>query len=350
MPLIKPLPDGPLDIIGDIHGEFDALCQLIAHLGYTPDGGHPQQRTLVFVGDFVDRGPDSPSVLALARQLIRQGRAVAVLGNHELNLLRGTPKEGAGWYFQEREVSDRDKFEPYARISPAERDACRDFLNTLPLALERADLRVVHAAWWTPAIDLLRGITDEDVLAAWHRLEQTARAQRATSDLDERLARERGIWPHSLEQAQPQPPLLVAHAELDTLKQMANPLRVLTSGVERPTAAPFWAGGKWRMVERHRWWDDYRDDVAVVIGHYWRRRHVMDRTATGKHDPDVFGGIDPLHWHGPRRQVFCVDYSVGGRWRARKDGTPPAQHYRLAALRWPERTLVFDDGTREETT
>ncbi len=54
MSLIQSLPDGPLDIVGDIHGEHDALCALLGHLGYDLDGAHPDGRTLVFVGDFCD--------------------------------------------------------------------------------------------------------------------------------------------------------------------------------------------------------------------------------------------------------------------------------------------------------
>ena len=64
MSLIQSLPEGPLDIVGDIHGEFDALLALLSHLGYDPRGHHPQGRRPVFVGDFCDRGPDSPAVLA----------------------------------------------------------------------------------------------------------------------------------------------------------------------------------------------------------------------------------------------------------------------------------------------
>lgn len=94
MSLIQSLPDGPLDIVGDIHGEYDALCSLISHLGYDQQGKHPQGHTLVFVGDFCDRGPDSPAVLALAQELVESGRAIAVLGNHEINLLREDAKDG----------------------------------------------------------------------------------------------------------------------------------------------------------------------------------------------------------------------------------------------------------------
>ena len=70
MSLIQSLPDGPLDIVGDIHGEFAALQSLLEHLGYDEDGAHPEGRSLVFVGDFCDRGPDSPAVLALVQALV----------------------------------------------------------------------------------------------------------------------------------------------------------------------------------------------------------------------------------------------------------------------------------------
>lgn len=61
--LVAKLPEGGLDIVGDIHGEIDALRDLLGHLGYGPEGQSDPGRRLVFVGDLVDRGPDSPSVL-----------------------------------------------------------------------------------------------------------------------------------------------------------------------------------------------------------------------------------------------------------------------------------------------
>ena len=79
MSLVQRLPDGPLDIVGDIHGEFDALCALLGHLGYDDQGCPPEGRSLVFVGDFCDRGPNSPAVFELAKRLITSGKAVAVL-------------------------------------------------------------------------------------------------------------------------------------------------------------------------------------------------------------------------------------------------------------------------------
>ncbi|MFB7597121.1 polynucleotide kinase-phosphatase [Streptomyces sp. NPDC056160] len=73
---------GPFDIIGDIHGCSAELESLLGKLGYT-DGVHPEGRTAVFVGDLVDRGPDSPGVLRRVMSMVKSGNALCVPGNHE---------------------------------------------------------------------------------------------------------------------------------------------------------------------------------------------------------------------------------------------------------------------------
>lgn len=73
---------GPFDIIGDIHGCSAELEALLGKLGYT-DGVHPEGRTAVFVGDLVDRGPDSPAVLRRVMAMVKSGDALCVPGNHE---------------------------------------------------------------------------------------------------------------------------------------------------------------------------------------------------------------------------------------------------------------------------
>jgi len=89
---------GPFDIIGDVHGCADELRQLLEQLGYaiTSDQAAsygvqvtpPAGRTAVFLGDLVDRGPDSPAVLRLVMSMVETGAAVCVAGNHENKLLR----------------------------------------------------------------------------------------------------------------------------------------------------------------------------------------------------------------------------------------------------------------------
>ncbi|MEU9438015.1 polynucleotide kinase-phosphatase [Streptomyces sp. NPDC048252] len=73
---------GPFDIIGDIHGCALELEGLLGKLGYV-DGVHPGGRQAVFVGDLVDRGPDSPGVLRRVMAMVKSGNALCVPGNHE---------------------------------------------------------------------------------------------------------------------------------------------------------------------------------------------------------------------------------------------------------------------------
>ena len=349
MSLVQPLPEGPLDIVGDIHGEYDALCALLAHLGYDEQGRHPKGRTLVFVGDFCDRGPNSPAVLTLAQRLIESRRAVAIMGNHEINLLRHDPKDGAGWFFDERTERDQVKYAPFARPTEAARKNILALISSLPVALERDDLRIVHAAWLQDKIDAARQLQPGSLRQTYDQWEQLASQKSTDTDLEQRMQAEMTGWPWGLEDPHQQPPLLHAHAENEANKQMLNPLKVLTSGVERKSTVPFFAGGKWRFSERVAWWDDYDHATPVVVGHYWRRLNPIDRAIVGKGDPDLFDAIDPLHWHGKRKNVFCVDFSAGGRWAERKAGKPQGQDFKLAALRWPEKTLQFDDGSHRLT-
>ncbi|WP_410675596.1 polynucleotide kinase-phosphatase [Amycolatopsis sp. cmx-4-68] len=78
---------GPFDVIGDVHGCAAELEELLAELGYV-DGVHPDGRTAVFVGDLVDRGPDTPGVLRRVMGMAASGDALVVCGNHEQKLVR----------------------------------------------------------------------------------------------------------------------------------------------------------------------------------------------------------------------------------------------------------------------
>lgn len=91
---------GPFDIIGDVHGCYDELLDLLALLGYQPDEmsgemsrdvpamRHPHGRRVVFVGDLVDRGPKITETVTLARRMVDAGQAFCVPGNHDNKLLR----------------------------------------------------------------------------------------------------------------------------------------------------------------------------------------------------------------------------------------------------------------------
>lgn len=347
MSLIQALPDGPLDVVGDIHGELPALRQLMAHLGYDAQGVHPDGRHLVFVGDLVDRGSDSPGTVALVQALVQAGRARAVLGNHEINLLRRDAKDGAGWFFDERLHSDQQKYPSFQRPQDyAQRAAITHFLRHLPLGLERADLRIIHAAWLPDAVESARQIPLGHTCLAYDDWEIRAACAAHIAHIADRMALEAQAWPHSLEDGRHRPPFMPAHSESELNKSAFNPLKVLTCGLVRRASETFFAGNKWRFVQRVPWWDEYVQDTPVIVGHYWRRS-----AGAAQASPEaLFASVAPLAWHGRRGNVFCVDYSVGGRPQARQNGSATVHSdFRLAALRWPERTLMFDDGSEHET-
>jgi hypothetical protein len=85
------------DLVGDIHGHADALHRLLREFDYSEVEGlfrHPQ-RKMIFVGDFIDRGPQQREVLRIARSMCEAGAASAVVGNHEFNAI--------GWAAQNRD-------------------------------------------------------------------------------------------------------------------------------------------------------------------------------------------------------------------------------------------------------
>ncbi|WP_433462856.1 polynucleotide kinase-phosphatase [Spirillospora sp. CA-128828] len=88
---------GPFDVIGDVHGCRTELEELLTSLGYEIDrdaqgravgANHPGGRSALFVGDLVDRGPDTPGVLRLVMGMVAAGDALCVSGNHEAKLVR----------------------------------------------------------------------------------------------------------------------------------------------------------------------------------------------------------------------------------------------------------------------
>ncbi|THF85246.1 serine/threonine protein phosphatase [Deinococcus sp. KSM4-11] len=82
---------GPFDVIGDVHGCLSELRALLLRLGYCLDGGQvspPSGRTAVFLGDLVDRGPDSAGVLRLVMGMVSAGTALCLPGNHEEKVAR----------------------------------------------------------------------------------------------------------------------------------------------------------------------------------------------------------------------------------------------------------------------
>jgi protein phosphatase len=134
---------GPFDVIGDVHGCADELRALLDCLGYPaePAAPHPAGRRAVFVGDLVDRGPDTPAVVRLATAMVASGTGLCVMGNHDIKLARALRGEPVSISRGRARSLDQLQREP-ALIPTAER-----FLTGLPdhLVLDAGRLVVAHA-------------------------------------------------------------------------------------------------------------------------------------------------------------------------------------------------------------
>ena len=338
---IRSLPASiPLDIIGDVHGEWEPLQQLLHFLGYDERGRHPRGRKLVFVGDLCDRGPDSPAVLDWAIEMMANDQAYAVIGNHELNLLVNDPKDGSGWYFPDRS-QDETRYAPWQHYADHKRQQLKETLTQWPLILQRDVLRIVHAAWLPDCIYKLSECAFSSLAEMnqyWEERFYDDFRQTAWYDVYKQETENLGI---SLEDEHYAMSFQPGIAHYDLLRSCHNPVRALTSGIQAVTKTPFYINGRWRFTVRKPWWQQYTDQVAVIIGHYWRNWYSE---GVAEHRKNLFQE-PPTQWLGSQQQVFCIDYSVGARWRERQQSILPTQtRLHLAALRWPEKVIVLDNG------
>jgi protein phosphatase len=143
---------GPFDIIGDVHGCHAELVALLRGLGYGVDADGttvtpPEGRRAVFVGDYGDRGPDTPAVLKLVMAMAEAGTAICLPGNHDLKLVRKLKgrdvriTHGLAETLEQLDA-EHDEF----------RDRVRDFLDRLVshAVLDDGRLVVAHAGMKEP--------------------------------------------------------------------------------------------------------------------------------------------------------------------------------------------------------
>lgn len=152
-----------LDIIGDVHGQFDKLVGLLSHMGYRETGGawrHPS-RSVIFVGDLIDRGPKQLATLDLVRAMVDLGSARCIMGNHEFNAIAWvTPDPDHPGKFLRDHHKPGNREQHAAFLEQVEgthkQKEITDWFRILPLWLDLGGIRVVHACWHQASIDLLQ--------------------------------------------------------------------------------------------------------------------------------------------------------------------------------------------------
>ena len=154
------------DIIGDIHGEYPALIKLLTELGYgeLDDIWQHEERKVIFLGDFIDRGKYQREVLAVVRPMIENKYALAVMGNHEFNAIAFFTEDGKGGYLRQRNEKNRGQHKAFLMAyekDPEEWQNIIGWFRSLPLWLDLDDIRIVHACWDCEKIEKIeRGYGD----------------------------------------------------------------------------------------------------------------------------------------------------------------------------------------------
>jgi Calcineurin-like phosphoesterase len=154
------------DVIGDIHGHAKALRNLLGDMGYHEDGGvfrHPDRR-VIFVGDFIDRGPEQIDVLNISRSMCEAGTALAVMGNHEFNALGWATPDGNGGFLRPHNSQHHGQHKEFLLQIGDESEnhiSALAWFQTLPVWLDLPGLRIVHACWHGPSQQKLLPHLDE---------------------------------------------------------------------------------------------------------------------------------------------------------------------------------------------
>lgn len=298
------------DIIGDIHGHADELVRLLRHLGYRDSGAgfRHDDRKVVFLGDFIDRGEhlrQHRRLLDIVMTMVNGGHAHAVMGNHEFNAL-AFHTEHEGEYLRprtDRNVKQHRAFLNEFDNEPELKRDLLDFFYRLPLWLELAlgdkgRIRAVHACWDQKSIELMRERTSSG------RLDRNLLIEASTKGT-------------------------AAYAAVETLLK----------GVEHelPEGITFNdKDGHERNAVRVKWWQaDARSlgDIAlpegVEIGHAAALPVPDDIPWYGADSPPCFVGH---YWRNGEPEplapnIACLDYSV-------------AKKGKLVAYRWSGETAL----------
>ena len=177
MGLIKINKTQGYDLIGDIHGCGNSLKHLLIKMDYVHKKGcyRHAQRKVIFLGDIIDRGPRIREALHIVKDMVDQGQAEIVLGNHEYNAMcyctQGRKNSGLPFLREHNARHHRliretlDQFQSFQ----SEWDAFLSWFHEIPLFIEKEHFRVVHACWDDHAIERLKlsspaGCITEDLL------------------------------------------------------------------------------------------------------------------------------------------------------------------------------------------
>ena len=320
------------DIIGDIHGHADALRRLLVKMEYTELDGvwRHAERTAIFLGDFIDRGPKQVETVMMVRRMVEAKAAMAIMGNHEFNAIAyylKHPRQKRRHLRTHTGIIGKKNFEQHqsflaeAKSKPGLHQELVEWFLTLPLWLDLPEIRVVHACWHPKFMNYLRP--------------RLAPNNLLTKELMVHASREPK---HEALKDNPEPSVFKA-------------VEALMKGIEAPLPAPHSfkdKGGHIRRRVRVTWWNreaktfgdaallspraegawseqaipahaliDYPTDKPLFFGHYWREDEPK-----------------PLS-----DNVACLDYSIAAKGQLvayRTDGERVLNPKNFKSVNWEQ--------------
>ncbi|PCM45953.1 metallophosphoesterase [Marinobacter sp. ANT_B65] len=279
------------DLIGDIHGYASELKALLTKMGYQETGGvwqHPE-RKVIFLGDFVDRGPEQVETVLIARNMVESGNALAVMGNHEFNAVCwATPDpENPDEYLRPHTAKNQDQHQAFLDQVGEGSDQHKsmvEWFKTLPVYLELPDLRVVHACWHPKYLKSIGQFTDDQNRLLPEAWEASSREGSLAYDTIETLLKGLEI------------PLPPGHYFLDKENNKRTDVRTRWWQTEKLTYRDLAMvpGSEIDKIPHDPVEADilpgYDGEKPVFVGHYWLK-----------------GEPAPLS-----DRIACLDYSVAG--------------------------------------
>lgn len=291
-----------IDLIGDVHGHADELEELLTTLGYVKEYhyySHPDpKRTVLFIGDYIDRGPKIRETLEIVKQMVDNGTAIALLGNHEYNALTFHFKDAKGGHLREHSIKNilqhyetLYQFRNRVEVPNGEKEweEYLEWFKTLPLFYETETFRAVHACWDYKSIDYLKK----------HLIDN-----RLTDDLIRKSETEKGELHEAIEITLKGKEIKLPKDDFFMDKDGNQRRHIRIKWWENPSGMTYQAVGFQDLPDfakkeinssQIKEIDYYRkDDKNVFFGHYWLK--VEDKLLN---KPTLF-----------RDNICCLDYSV----------------------------------------
>ncbi len=270
------------DLIGDIHGQATELIRLLEKLSYKKINNiwEHENRKIIFLGDFIDRGDEQREVISIVRPMIENGSALSVMGNHEYNAIAYYTENSQGGHFREHNEKNLKQHKAFLKAYedyPEEYKSVIEWFKTLPFWLDLESLRVIHACWDIDLIKKLGKSLEDGVLKK--SSDKTTVEFRAI----ETLLKGKEI------------PLPEGQSFLDKDNNKRDHIRIKFWERNAKTYKDLFMGPKdaLQFIPDLPLEDDYSvpyptDEKPLFLGHYWME-----------------GEIKPL-----TENIACIDYSV----------------------------------------